>query len=187
MLTFLQTIITNDPCFIRHKTSEETSLNFDADQSIPYYNDRPITKNEVVLITIQQCKKIHHQDTTKSQQFIYKSSAQMPLITLHRSWTKFFNQPPFLMHGNSQSLSRNKDAANPLSYNPISLVSTLNKILERILNRRLTWHLEANNLWNPYQYGGRKNRSSTMALAELDALIYKKTPVVQTSIQSSLT
>ena len=52
-------------------------------------------------------------------------------------------------------------------------MSALINILEKIPNRRLTWHLEANNLLNPFQYGGRKNRSSTKALAELDALIHK--------------
>ena len=65
-----------------------------------------------------------------------------------------------------------KDAANKLTYRPISLLSTLSKSLEKILNRRFTWHLKANNLLNPSQYDGCKNRSSTMALAELDALIH---------------
>ena len=68
-----------------------------------------------------------------------------------------------------------KDPSNPLSYRPISLLSTLSKILERILNKRLTWFLESNNFLNEAQYGCRRGRSSTMALAELDAHIHTAT------------
>ena len=60
-------------------------------------------------------------------------------------------------------------------YRPISLLSTLSKILERILNKRLTWFLESNNCLNQAQYGCRRGRSSTMALAELDAHIHTAT------------
>jgi len=65
-----------------------------------------------------------------------------------------------------------KDPSNPSSYRPISLLSTLSKILERILNKRLTWFLESNNFLNEAQYGCRRGRSSAIALPELDAHIY---------------
>jgi len=61
------------------------------------------------------------------------------------------------------------------SYWPISLPSTLRKILEKILNKRLSWYLESNNLLNQSQYGCRRGRSAIMALAELDARIHRAT------------
>jgi len=65
-----------------------------------------------------------------------------------------------------------KDTSNQSSYRPISLLSTLSKILERILNKRLTWFLQSNNFLNGAQYGCRRGCSSTMTLAELHAHIH---------------
>ena len=57
----------------------------------------------------------------------------------------------------------------PSSYRPISLLNTLSKILEN----RLSWFLEINECLAETQYGCRKKRSTLMALADLDALIYE--------------
>jgi potassium voltage-gated channel Eag-related subfamily H protein 8 len=45
------------------------------------------------------------------------------------------------------------------------LTSVLGKTFEKILNRRLQWFLESNNILSPYQYGFRKSRSTVHALA----------------------
>ena len=55
---------------------------------------------------------------------------------------------------------------------PEALLCTLSKILEKILNKRLIWFLEANEIISNSQYGCRKGRSTSMALIELDALIH---------------
>ena len=70
-------------------------------------------------------------------------------------------------------LEPQKNPNHPSSYRPISLLSTLSKILEKILNKRLSWYLESNNLLNQSQYGCRRGRSAIMALAELDARIHR--------------
>ena len=59
---------------------------------------------------------------------------------------------PFLKPGKNPML--------PQSYRPIALTSCLCKLLERIVNFRLMWHLENNGLISPHQYGFRKNRST---------------------------
>ena len=55
------------------------------------------------------------------------------------------------------------------SYRPISLTSVLGKLLEKILNQRLTWILEKNSLIDPHQYGFRSNRSTSHALYDLQS------------------
>lgn len=63
-------------------------------------------------------------------------------------------------------LKQNKDKTNPQSYRPISLTSTLCKLMEKVINQRLIWFLEANHLLSNSQNGFRANRSTT------DNLVY---------------
>ena len=60
-----------------------------------------------------------------------------------------------------------KNKKDPKNYRPISLISCLGKLMEKILNRRLIWHLESNNLLTPTQTGYRKHRSIEDQLALL--------------------
>ena len=62
---------------------------------------------------------------------------------------------------------KGKDRKNPRSYRPISLLSCVGKLLERMINRRLINHLESNNVLSPTQTGYRKHRSTEDQLAHL--------------------
>ena len=56
---------------------------------------------------------------------------------------------------------KGKDKKHPSSYKPISLLSYLGKLLERIINTRLMVHIEANNILSPTQIGYRKQGQKT--------------------------
>jgi len=62
---------------------------------------------------------------------------------------------------------KGKDKRSPKSYRPISLLSCVGKLMERIINKRLVWHLESNSILNPTQTGYRQNRSTEDQLAYL--------------------
>jgi len=55
---------------------------------------------------------------------------------------------------------KGKDRKKASSYRPISLTSCVGKLLERMINSRLVWHLESNNIITPEQAGFRKHRST---------------------------
>lgn len=59
------------------------------------------------------------------------------------------------------------------NYRPISLLDVHGKLLDKILNTRLTNHLETNNITNPRQHGFRKFRGTHTALATFNDTIAK--------------
>lgn len=53
------------------------------------------------------------------------------------------------------------------NYRPISLLSSISKIIEKVVNKRLLAYLEAEGLLSQNQYGFRNNRSTDVAVANL--------------------
>ena len=58
-----------------------------------------------------------------------------------------------------------KDASRPGNYRPISLLEVPGKLLERVVGRRLSRHLETEHLFSEGQYGFRRGRGTTHAIA----------------------
>ncbi|XP_069937179.1 probable RNA-directed DNA polymerase from transposon BS isoform X2 [Cherax quadricarinatus] len=56
-------------------------------------------------------------------------------------------------------------------YRPIALTSAVCKVMERLVNRRLMWHLETHNSLSASQYGFRKGRSTIDPLLRLDTYV----------------
>ena len=64
-----------------------------------------------------------------------------------------------------------KDLSNPANFRPISLTSCLCKLMERMINNRLTWFLESNGYTSRWQSGARANRTTTDQLVRLEGYI----------------
>ncbi|KAK4327634.1 hypothetical protein Pmani_001907 [Petrolisthes manimaculis] len=71
-----------------------------------------------------------------------------------------------------------KPKTNPANYRPISLLETIGKTLERLINKRLRLHLEDDELLTEKQFGFRPYRSTQQALNIITNYIHinKHTP-----------
>ena len=56
---------------------------------------------------------------------------------------------------------------DPTNYRPISILSCINKIYEKLIYQRLHLHFTENNVLYDYQFGFRKNHSTNQALIEI--------------------
>ncbi|MES9994020.1 MAG: reverse transcriptase domain-containing protein, partial [Candidatus Thiodiazotropha sp.] len=64
-----------------------------------------------------------------------------------------------------------KDKTEATNYRPIALTSCICKTMERMINDRLVWFLESNNLISRNQAGFRKNHSTNDHLVRLETFI----------------
>ena len=64
-----------------------------------------------------------------------------------------------------------KDKTEATNYRPIALTSCICKTMERIINDKLVWFLESNNLISGNQAGFRKNYSTNDHLVRLESFI----------------
>ena len=64
-----------------------------------------------------------------------------------------------------------KDHTDPSNYRPIALTSCVCKTMERMINDRLTWFLESNNITTNFQSGFRYQRGTNDHLVRLETFI----------------
>lgn len=62
----------------------------------------------------------------------------------------------------------------PSNYRPISLLTSLSKIIEKVVNKRLLCYLEGQGILSDNQYGFRNNRSTNDAVSNLTDFVSKK-------------
>ena len=96
-----------------------------------------------------------------------KTAKQKLLELFNQSWTTGIFPTAWKEATIIPILKKGKDPKRKTSYRPISLLSCLGKTLERMVNKRLMWHLESNNLITKEQTAFRKNRNTEDQLIHL--------------------
>ena len=87
-----------------------------------------------------------------------------------------FNQgqfPAVLKTASMTPTFKKGDKLDVNNYRPISLISNISKIIEKLIHKRLNSFLEHNNIFYSFQFGFRDNHSTTHALIKMKNQIKK--------------
>ena len=160
------------PAFKKHKlVAEKKTLSFSSDNS-EYYNE------EFSLTELKHALE-KSRDTSPGLDLIhYQILKHLPdeslsvLLTIFNYIWQTQDFPTIWKTALIIPIQKpGKIASDPKSYRPISLTSCICKTFERMVNRRLVWYIERNQILTAFQSGFRKQRSTTDHLVRLESFI----------------
>ena len=99
--------------------------------------------------------------------FSLKSEISKPLTSLFNDWLNNSIFPDSLKIAKIVMIPKVKNTKNIAEFRPISLLSTIGKVFEKLLANRINTWAEENNIINNEQSGFRKNRCTTDNLFSL--------------------
>ena len=128
----------------------------------------------------QAVKKMKRNSATGDDKIAYEFFQHMPpialvkLLELYNTVWKRGKVPQKWKHAVILPiLKMGKDPQKAISYRPISLTSTVSKLMERLVTDRLMWYLEKHNMLNSSQSGFRKGHNTTDHIIRLQDEINK--------------
>ena len=153
------------------RNAEKRKLKFNSDNSEKY--NQPFT-----MLELKDSIKKSHNTTVGPDEIHYEFIKKLPKTCLNllleifnttwieEKFPKAWKQAIII-----PIAKQGKDDTNSANYRPISLTSCLCKTMERMINQRLIWYLESNELIADMQCGYRKNRSCIDHLINLETFI----------------
>lgn len=152
-------------------------------------NDQVITADELLAV-IKKCKnmkapgfdnifnlELKHQSTHFFERLAFIFNRCLELGYFPSRW-KLAKVIPILKSG--------KDPSSPRSYRPISLLSALSKLFEKVILTRLLEFADGNNVFLREQFGFRKGYSTTHQLSRVTNIIKRNKSVAKTSVMALL-
>lgn len=143
---------------------EATPLNFTYNSDDPI--NAPINMTELIAVLKRSKNSAPGPDDIPSLfiKNLTAGSLDYLLMIYNKVWTEHLFPSQWLNSTILPIYKQSKPKLNPASYRPISLTCTLCKLLEKVINNRLLWHLEYQQLLSPNQMGFRPRRSTTDSL-----------------------
>ena len=137
--------------------------NYQIDQDPPNYMNCPFNTKEFeeALKTLKDKKSPDPDKITNEMLEHLGTKAKSKLLGIFNNSWKTGHVPQSWREVDMVPIhKKGKDQANTDSYRPISLTSCAGKLMERMINTRLVWHLEKNNIITPEQAGFRQHHST---------------------------
>ena len=161
-----------DPHSERYRARcEATAINFATSEALPYNEPFTIHELQSAISSLKSVAEgpdgIHNEMLRHLTQY-----AQAKLLaTFNTLWRQGDFPEAWKDAVVIPILKPGKTGLDPLHYRPISLTSALCKLMEKMVNARLTWFLEAQGFISNMQCGFRKHRSSVDHVLTLDSAI----------------
>ena len=153
--------------FAGNNTNEyKKYLGSPANQSMLLYK---ISQNEIKN-AIKNLKNSNSSGDDEITSTFVKLSAPVLIPALHMIYNLSLTSgvyPHKLKIAKVVPIHKKGDSTSMNNYRPISILSTINKIFEKILHTRLTKYIDDFNILYKYQFGFRKNHSTELALIEI--------------------
>ena len=137
--------------------------NYQTDQDPPNYMNCPFNTKEFeeALKTLKDKKSPGPDKITNEMLEHLGTKAKSKLLGIFNNSWKTGHVPQSWREADMVPIhKKGKDRANTDSYRPISLTSCAGKLMERMINTRLVWQLEKNNIIIPEQAGFRQHHST---------------------------
>jgi len=129
----------------------------------------PVTEHELNNLIISLNGKKSCGPDNISPQLVKENCAVLvaPLVYLYNLSFENGVVPDDLKIARVIPLFKKGDDTSPSNYRPISLLSIFNKLLEKLVYKRVLGFLMKNNVLYNYQFGFRKNYSTSLALMDV--------------------
>ena len=147
----------------RKQQVHDETKNHQTDQDPPEYTNCPFNTKEFeeALKTLNDKKSPGPYKITNEILEHLGTKAKFKLLGIFNNSWKTGHVPQSWREADMVPIhKKGKDRANTDSYRPISLTSCAGKLMERMINTCLVWHLEKNNIITPEQAGFRQHRST---------------------------
>ena len=151
----------SDPGFLRYKRLREAvPVDFSTSDQLTY--NRPFSMSELRsairgLRSVSEGPDRVHNDMLRH---LPEVALKVILTVFNNIWRKGEIPASWRDATVIPLLKPGKTGMDPLHYRPISLTSSVCKLLERLVNVRFSWFLESNNILADAQCGFRRNRST---------------------------
>ena len=161
-----------DPRFLQHRVRSERR-NIDFTTSDPLFYNSYFTMAELVAVTSTLRDVAEGPDGIHNIMIRHlpRSALRVLLFIYNSLWEKG-EFPPTWREATVIPIPKpGKSGLDPLHYRPISLTSALCKVMEKMVNSRLTWFLEKKDFFAREQCGFRKFRSTVDHILTLDTVV----------------
>ncbi|GBM39890.1 hypothetical protein AVEN_14871-1, partial [Araneus ventricosus] len=148
--------------------AEKMKLNFDSRSYNPYNSDFTFLELQSCLSSVHKSSPGPDNISYNMIQHLSTDSQKNLLYVYNRIWNEHYFPASWQRALIIPILKPDKDPSNPSNYRPIALTSCLCKLLEKMINHRLLYFLEVNNLLHSSQSGFRKGRSTLDNLLALE-------------------
>lgn len=161
-----------DPEFVRHKTRcERSPVNFYTSEQHSYNEVFTMAELRSAISSLRSVSEGPDEVHNDMLRHLPHCAVETLLTMFNAIWTRGEFPLAWREAIVIPLCKPGKSGLNPLDYRPISLTSSLCKLLEKMVNLRLTWFLEKNNVFDNAQCGLRKNRSTVDHLLALDTAV----------------